>query len=110
MIEYMIAQQTFLAFSGFLIAELVSRPKFRILISLQGFKNIRTNFKKISNKIARKKSSYLVLNLGKRTIDLHHSKLGWLLAGISVIITNLSLLSVSTGIILHHWIKERKVF
>jgi hypothetical protein len=110
MIEYMITQQAFLAFSGFLIAELVSRLKFRILISLQDLKNIKTNFKKISNKITRKKSSYLVLNLGKKTFDLHHSRLGWALAGISLIVSSLSLLSVSLGIIFHHLIKEKKLF
>lgn len=110
MIEYIITQQAFLAFSGFIIAEIFSRPKYKILISLQGLKNVRTNFAKISKKITRKKSSYLVLNLGKKTLDMHHSRIGWLLAGISVIASSVSLLSVSAGIILHHWIRERKLF
>lgn len=110
MIEYMITQQAFLAFSGFLIAEIISRLKFKILISFQDLRNIKTNFKKISKKITKKTSSYLVLNLGKKTFDLHHSRLGWILAGISMIVSNLSLFSVSLGIIIHHWIKERKIF
>jgi hypothetical protein len=110
MIEYMITQQTFLVFFGFLIAEMVSRAKFKILISFQSLKNIRTNLEKISNKITRKKSSYFVLNLGKKTFDVHHSRIGWFLAVISLIASSLSLLSFSLGIIFHHLIKEKKLF
>jgi len=102
--------QAFLAFSGFFIAEIVSRGKFKILISFQGLKNIKNNLEKISSKITRKKSSYFVLSFGKKTFNLHHSRLGWILAAISVIISSISLLSVSLGIISHHLIKERKIF
>lgn len=105
MIEYIVTEQFFLAFSGFLIAEIFSKPKFRLLVTFQGLKNIRTNLEKISKKIAKRKSAYW-----EKTFHLHHSRLGWFLAGISVIISNLSLLSFSLGVIFHHLVKERKIF
>lgn len=110
MIEYMITQQAFLAFSGFLIAEIASRSKFGVLVSFQNLKNIKTNLTKISDKISKKEHRFFALNFGKKTFDLHHSRIGWFLAGISVIISNLSLLSFSLGIICHHLIKEKKIF
>lgn len=110
MIEYLIAEQSFFAFSGFLVAEIFYRKNARVLLTFQNLKNVKNNLIKISKKINQKKSSAIVISLGKRTINLHHSRLGWVLAGISVIVSSISLLSVSLGIIFHHMIKERKIF
>lgn len=99
---------------SFLTAELLFQrtrlSKLKIILSLQNLENAKKNILKIADKVTKKSSSSLVINIGKRTINLHHSRLGWILVGISILISNLSLLAVSAGLILHHLIREKKIF
>ncbi len=103
-----------LTLASFLTAELIFQrsklSKLKIVLSLQSIENAKKNILKVANKITKKDSSSLIINIGKRTINLHHSRFGWVLAGISVAISNLSLLAISAGLILHHWIREKKIF
>ena len=106
----MLYQYVALSLTSFFIAEILQRLRIRVFLTFQNLRNAKQNIRKIASKIARKESSAIVIAIGKRTINLHHSKFGWLLAGISVITTNLSLLAVSIGLVVHHWIRERKIF
>jgi len=95
---------------SFLTAEIFYKSKLKILFTLQNLENAKLNIMKTANKIGKKGSSGIVLSLGNKTFNLHHSRFGLILAGISVALANLSLLSVSLGLIIHHIIREKKLF
>ncbi|MCS7105856.1 MAG: hypothetical protein NZ942_00870 [Candidatus Aenigmarchaeota archaeon] len=101
---------TTLSISSFLIAELFYRSKIKVCLTLQNLNNAKKNLIKIAEKINKKGSSGVIVSIGNKTFHFHHSRLGWILAAISMGITNLYLFSVSLGLILHHLIREKKLF
>jgi|YelNatPaOPRAMG01_1025707.scaffolds.fasta_scaffold37745_3 hypothetical protein len=101
---------TTLSLSSFLAAEIFYRSKIKICLTLQNLENAKKNLIKIAQKVNKKGSSGVILSIGNKVFNFHHSRLGWILAGISMAIANLSLFSVSFGLILHHLIRERKLF
>ncbi|MEM7818697.1 MAG: hypothetical protein QW403_00935 [Candidatus Aenigmatarchaeota archaeon] len=101
---------TTLSLSSFLVAEIFYRSKIKIFLTFQSLENARKNLMKIAERINKKGSSGVVVSIGNKTFHFHHSRLGWILAAISMGITNLYLFSVSFGLILHHLIREKKLF
>ncbi|MDI6798660.1 MAG: hypothetical protein QMD12_01520 [Candidatus Aenigmarchaeota archaeon] len=102
-----------LSLSSFLLAEIIFNSrlsKLKIFLSFQNIKNASINIKRVADKIGKRETSGIVINFGNKTFNLHHSIFGWILAGTSVALANLSLLSVSLGLIIHHIIREKKIF
>ena len=99
-----------LAISSFLIGEILSKLKIKALLVFQSLKNTRANLTKLATKVSKKGSSYLVFGVGKRVFNMHHSKFGWMLAGVALIFSNLALLSFSFGFIIHHLVREKSIF
>lgn len=106
----MVVQYLALALSSFLIGEALAKLKIKVLFVFQGLESAKMNLRKLSNKVSKKSSSNLIFGFGKRIFNLHHSKFGWVLAGIALIFANLSLLSFSSGFIIHHLIREKSLF
>lgn len=101
---------TTLSLSSFLVAEIFYRSKIKICLTLQNLENAKRNLIKIAEKVNKKGNSGVLLSVGNKTFNFHHSRLGWILAAISMVIANLSLFSVSLGLILHHLVREKKLF
>lgn len=103
-------QFTLFSISSFLFAEICYKSKIKLFFTLQSLKNAKVNIIKTAEKIGKKGSSGIILTFGNRTFNFHHSRFGLVLACISLIFANLSLLSVSLGLIIHHLIREKKLF
>ena len=97
--------------SSIILAELYDRFNIKTVLTFQkGVTRIRKNIVAVSKKMKRKGSSGVILNLGKRIYHLHHSRVGIALIGAAVLFSNISLLVFSLGLVLHHAIRERKLF
>lgn len=109
---YLIAIQSIALFSsGFIFAELLHRSKIRAFFTFQkGIVHTKKNILTISKVIGKKGTSSLILCFGNKIFNFHHSRFGWLLAAISVAIANLWLFVISSGLIIHHIIREKKIF
>jgi hypothetical protein len=101
MLEYLVFTS-----AGFVVAELLSRIKLKTLIVFQRSEKV----KEINSILAKISTRGVTISFGKKKVDLHHCRLGWGLVGLSILITNLTLLATSLGIILHHLVRERKLF
>lgn len=106
----MILEMTLFGISSFLFAELCYKSKLKIFFTLQSFKNAKLNVLKTAKEIGKKGSSGIILCFGNKTFNFHHSRFGWILVAISVALANIWLLAVSLGLIIHHIIRERKLF
>ena len=108
--DIMLLEYTVFGLVSFIIAEICHKSKLKIFFTLQNLDGAKNNIIKTAGKIGKKGSSGIILSFGNRTFNFHHSRFGWILAGISVISANISLLSVSLGLIIHHIIREKKIF
>lgn len=106
----MVVQYFALALSSFLIGEILAKLKLRVLLAFQGLETAKMNLRKLANKISKKSNSGIIFSFGKRFFNMHHSRFGWALAGVAVVLANLSLLSFSSGFIIHHLIREKSLF
>lgn len=111
MIEYYVFQGLSLISFTFFLSEILYRMKIKMIFTFQkNLKDAKVNLLKMSKNIGRKGNSAFVINLGNKMFNFHHSRLGWILAGMSVLLTNINLLWLSIGLISHHIIREKKFF
>ena len=90
-----------------ILAELYERFNIKIVFTLQrGVKQVAKRVTKVSKEMGKKGSSGTVLSLGQKIFHLHHSRLGLLLIGASVIFSSVSLLIFSLGLVTHHFVRD----
>lgn len=107
----MLLQNISLFASSIALAELYDRLNIKTMFTLQrGADRIRKNVLGASKKMVKKGSSGFVLNFGKRVLNLHHSRVGFALMFASAVFSNFSLLVFSVGLVLHHAMREKKIF
>jgi hypothetical protein len=99
-----------LAVSSFIIGELMEKSKLRIMLVFDNLNTAKKNLRALSTKAVKKGSSGLIFQFGKKVFNTHHSKFGWLLAGIGVALASIPLVCFSSGFIVHHIIREKSLF
>jgi hypothetical protein len=99
-----------LAISSFIIGELMEKSKLRVMLVFDNLKTAKENLRDMSDKVVKKGSSGVIFGFGKRVFNTHHSKLGWLLAGVGLAFASVPLISFSSGFIIHHLIREKSIF
>ncbi|OGI15576.1 hypothetical protein A3K63_01505 [Candidatus Micrarchaeota archaeon RBG_16_49_10] len=99
-----------LAVSSFIIGELLQKSKLRVMLVFDNLKTAKRNLRDLSGKVVKKGSSGLIFGFGKKVFNTHHSKFGWMLAGIGILSANVALLSLSAGFIIHHLVREKSIF
>jgi hypothetical protein len=99
-----------LAISSFILGELLEKSKLRIMLVVDKVNTAKKNLRTLSTKAVKKGSSGLIFGFGKRVLNTHHSKFGWVLAGIGIALLNVPLLVFSSGFIIHHLIREKSLF
>ena len=97
--------------SSIVLAEIYDRLNVKTVLTFQrGVSRIRKNIIRVTKKMSKKGSSGVILNLGKRVFHLHHSRAGLALLGAAVIFSNIYILFFSLGLVIHHIIREKKLF
>ena len=111
MIDLLLVQNIGLILSSLALAEIFDRSKIKAVITLQrNIQKTKNNLLKVTENMGQKGASGVIFNFGSRILNFHHSRFGWFLTALSVAFANLSLFFFSVGLILHHALKEKKIF
>lgn len=92
-----------------LVAELYTRTKIRAVLTFQvGLLATKKNLSILTGRLKENHSRSLIY-IGEKLLNLHHWKVGLFLAGVSTLLANIHMLSVSLGLITHH-ILQNKIY
>lgn len=107
----LLLQNLSLFISSIAMAEAFDKLNIKGVLTLQrGIGRVQKNILELSKEIGNKGSSGVIINLGKKVFNFHHSRFGFLLMVLSVILANISLLFFSLGLVIHHVVREKKLF
>ena len=91
-----------------LVAELYTRTKIRAILTFQrDLPKTKKNLLFFA-KTVHKEHSRSILYVGKKMINMHHWIVGLFLLGVSTVLLNFHILALSSGLIVHNIIQNKK--